>query len=369
MIIVVGIGADGMAGLASARCRTALSHSRLRFIQADRPARRQRGRTAAPLAVADAARAGTPARRQPARGRSRGGQWRSDVARHRHVADPVARRPPGPGAAARVLGDAGLCPAGLGRAGHRGDQPGHRLGAHRGAPRRQAVVLSRDAATPAELARLLTETGRGASEFTVLELLGGPTERIRSRAADAWAAAPPADVDDLNVVAVRYLPDDRVSQTLPDDAFLHDGQITKQTVRAVTLAALAPRPGQLLWDVGSGSGSIAVEWCRAETGCRAVASETSPQRCERITANSRAFGVEVESAVRRPRTSTARHPGCDIHRRRADPTRPGVRLYRPAGTGRTAGGQRRHRGIRSPAGGMAHPARRRTAPLPASPPR
>ena len=158
----------------------------------------------------------------------------------------------------------------------------------------QAVVLSRDAATPAELARLLTETGRGASEFTVLELLGGPTERIRSRAADAWAAAPPADVDDLNVVAVRYLPDDRVSQTLPDDAFLHDGQITKQTVRAVTLAALAPRPGQLLWDVGSGSGSIAVEWCRAETGCRAVAFETSPQRCERITANSRAFGVEVE---------------------------------------------------------------------------
>ncbi|HRD14702.1 MAG TPA: precorrin-6Y C5,15-methyltransferase (decarboxylating) subunit CbiT, partial [Mycobacterium sp.] len=101
-------------------------------------------------------------------------------------------------------------------------------------------------------------------------------------------------VDDLNVVAVRYLPDDRVSQTLPDDAFLHDGQITKQTVRAVTLAALAPRPGQLLWDVGSGSGSIAVEWCRAETGCRAVAFETSPQRCERITANSRAFGVEVE---------------------------------------------------------------------------
>lgn len=148
--------------------------------------------------------------------------------------------------------------------------------------------------TPAELARLLTETGRGASEFTVLELLGGPTERIRSRAADAWAAAPPADVDDLNVVAVRYLPDDRVSQTLPDDAFLHDGQITKQTVRAVTLAALAPRPGQLLWDVGSGSGSIAVEWCRADTGCRAVAFETSPQRCERITANSRAFGVEVD---------------------------------------------------------------------------
>ncbi|MCB0941375.1 MAG: precorrin-6y C5,15-methyltransferase (decarboxylating) subunit CbiE [Mycobacterium sp.] len=158
----------------------------------------------------------------------------------------------------------------------------------------QAVVLSRDAATPAELARLLTETGRGTSQFTVLERLGGPTERIRSRAADAWAAAPPADVDDLNVVAVRYLPDDRIAQTLPDDAFQHDGQITKQAVRAVTIAALAPRPGQLLWDVGSGSGSIAVEWCRADTGCRAVAFETSPERRGRITANSRSFGVEVD---------------------------------------------------------------------------
>lgn len=158
----------------------------------------------------------------------------------------------------------------------------------------QAVVLSRDAATPAELARLLTETGRGTSDFSVLEQLGGPAERMRSRAADAWAAAPADDVDDLNVVAVRYLPDDRIGQVSPDEVFDHDGQITKQTVRAVTLAALAPRPGQLLWDVGSGSGSIAVEWCRSAPGCRAVAFELDPDRRDRIAANTRAFGVDVD---------------------------------------------------------------------------
>ncbi|TGD86261.1 precorrin-6y C5,15-methyltransferase (decarboxylating) subunit CbiE [Mycolicibacterium sp. CH28] len=158
----------------------------------------------------------------------------------------------------------------------------------------QAVVLSRDAGTPAELARLLTETGRGTSEFTVLEQLGGPSERVRTRAADSWAAAAPPDVDALNVIAVRYLPDDRVGQVLPDDLFRHDGQITKQTIRAVTLAALAPRPGELLWDVGAGSGSIAVEWCRSAPGCRAVAFEADVQRRERVVTNSHAFGVAVD---------------------------------------------------------------------------
>ncbi len=157
----------------------------------------------------------------------------------------------------------------------------------------QAVVLCRDASTPQQLAAVLTENGRGASEFTVLEKLGGPDERIREGPADAWAAAPPRDIDDLTVVAVRYLPDDRLGASLPDDAFAHDGQITKQTIRAVTLAALAPRPGQLLWDVGSGSGSIAVEWCGSAPGCRAVAFESSPDRRDRIEVNARAFGVDV----------------------------------------------------------------------------
>ena len=157
----------------------------------------------------------------------------------------------------------------------------------------RAVVLSRGASTPAELASVLTDTGRGASSFTVLEQLGGPAERIRSGVADDWAATPPADVDDLNVIAVDYLPDEQIAGVLPDDVLRHDGQITKQTTRAVTLAALAPRPGELLWDVGSGSGSIAVEWCRSAPGCRAVAFEASEERRERITANARAFGADI----------------------------------------------------------------------------
>ncbi len=157
----------------------------------------------------------------------------------------------------------------------------------------RAVVLSRDAGTPLALAAELTETGRGASEFTVLENLGGPGERIRTRTAEFWVAAP-SDVDDLNIVAVRYLPDTDEPAALPDDAFSHDGQITKETIRAVTLAALAPRPGELLWDVGSGSGSIAVQWCRSVRGCRAVSFESDAQRQTNIAANARAFGVDIE---------------------------------------------------------------------------
>ena len=156
----------------------------------------------------------------------------------------------------------------------------------------QAVVLSRDAATPAALATVLTETGRGASEFTVLENLGGPGERIATRAADAWAAAP-TDVDDLNIIAIRYLPEDSDGPAVPDDAFRHDGQITKQTIRTLTVAALAPRPGELLWDIGSGSGSIAVQWCRSARGARAVAFESNPERAQTIAHNARAFGVDV----------------------------------------------------------------------------
>ncbi|HZA10773.1 precorrin-6y C5,15-methyltransferase (decarboxylating) subunit CbiE [Mycobacterium sp.] len=157
----------------------------------------------------------------------------------------------------------------------------------------RAVVLSRDAATPAALARLLTEHGRGDSGFSVLERLGGDAERRRDATAGDWAADPPADVDDLNVVAVEYLPDDRVSP-LPDDAFAHDGQITKHTIRAVTLAALAPRPGERLWDVGAGSGSITVEWVLRWPGCTAVAFERDEQRRARIAHNAAAFGANID---------------------------------------------------------------------------
>jgi len=158
----------------------------------------------------------------------------------------------------------------------------------------QAVVMARDRTSPAALARLLTATGRGDSEITVLEQLGGPAERRRSATAREWAARPPGDVDDLNVIAVRYLPDERQLAVLPDDALAHDGQITKQSIRAVTLATLAPRPGELLWDVGAGSGSVAIEWCRSGTGCRAVAFERDEQRRKRIADNAVAFGVAVD---------------------------------------------------------------------------
>src|SRR4051812_33237960 len=158
----------------------------------------------------------------------------------------------------------------------------------------QAVVMSRDATSPAALARLLTDTGRGDSEITVLEQLGGPAERRRSATAREWSARPPGDVDGLNVIAVRYLPDERQFAVLPDDAFAHDGQITKQPVRALTLAVLAPRPGELLWDVGAGSGSIAIEWCRSGTGCHAVAFERDVERRRRITDNATSYGARVE---------------------------------------------------------------------------
>jgi precorrin-6Y C5,15-methyltransferase (decarboxylating) len=158
----------------------------------------------------------------------------------------------------------------------------------------QAVILCRDGAGPAALARLLADGGRGDSELTVLEQLGGPTERRRDDSARGWAANPPDDVDDLNVVAVRYLPDDSRLSVLPDDSFAHDGQITKQSMRAVTLAALAPRTGELLWDVGAGSGSVAIEWCRSGSRCRAVAFERDEQRRKRISENALAHGADVD---------------------------------------------------------------------------
>ncbi|BDX31790.1 precorrin-6Y-methylase [Mycobacterium antarcticum] len=158
----------------------------------------------------------------------------------------------------------------------------------------QAVVLSRDGSSPATLARLLAEIGRGDSELTVLEQLGGGRERRRSATAREWADRPPHDIDPLNVMAVRYLPDDRLTQVLPDDAFAHDGQLTKQSIRALVLVALAPRPGELLWDVGSGSGSIAVEWCRSGPGCTAVAFERDGVRRARIEDNAIANGAAVE---------------------------------------------------------------------------
>jgi precorrin-6Y C5,15-methyltransferase (decarboxylating) len=154
------------------------------------------------------------------------------------------------------------------------------------------LVLSRDGASPAEIAGLLSERGFGATAMTVFENLGGEREnRIESRA-DAWQHAP---VGALNLVALvcraqggRSLP---LTQGLPDDAFQNDGQLTKRDVRAITLARLAPFPGAQLWDVGAGCGSIGIEWMRAHPTCRAIAIESNARRQAFIAHNRDALGV------------------------------------------------------------------------------
>jgi precorrin-6Y C5,15-methyltransferase (decarboxylating) len=155
------------------------------------------------------------------------------------------------------------------------------------------LVFSTDAQTPARLARLLTDAGFGPSRLWLLERLGGPAERQVSGRADAWDE--PAGAA-LNLVAVqcRSAPDARPLPrrcALPDDAYRHDGQLTKRDIRAVTLARLAPLPGKLLWDVGAGCGSIGIEWMRADDGCRAIAIEQNAQRCAMLDRNRDRLGV------------------------------------------------------------------------------
>ncbi|MGR4851872.1 precorrin-6y C5,15-methyltransferase (decarboxylating) subunit CbiE [Streptomyces sp. LARHCF252] len=174
-------------------------------------------------------------------------------------------------------------------------RPAARLAAalHEG---RRILVLSAGADTPGEVAALLRDRGFGASRIRVLEQLGGAQERTNAEAtADDWPDAQPPG-DPLNIVAVtcRRAPDaPRLGAVpgLPDDAYEHDGQLTKRHVRAVTLGTLAPAPGELLWDIGGGSGSIAVEWMRTHPSCRAVTVERDPVRAARITRNADRLGV------------------------------------------------------------------------------
>ncbi len=161
-------------------------------------------------------------------------------------------------------------------------QPGARL-----------LALTSDADAPAALARLLAETGFGASTLTVLEALGGPRERVRATTAEGFDLGA---VDPLNTVAIEVIagPGARVlarAAGLPDALFEHDGQITKREIRAVTLSSLGPRRGELLWDIGAGSGSIAIEWMLADPSMRALAIEARADRAARIRRNAAAFGV------------------------------------------------------------------------------
>lgn len=161
------------------------------------------------------------------------------------------------------------------------------------------LVLSNDGSSPQAVAQLLCERGFGPSRMTVLEHLGGP----RERRIDGGATDDFADIAALNLIAIdcQASPDaPRLSPLagLPDSAFRHDGQLTKRDIRAVTLARLAPQPGELLWDVGAGCGSIGIEWMRAHPSCRAIAVESDEGRQTLIEHNRDALGVPGLQLVR-----------------------------------------------------------------------
>lgn len=150
------------------------------------------------------------------------------------------------------------------------------------------ICLVRDAAAMDELAKWLTERGWGASLLWTLAALGGPREYIDQHRADLFAED---IVGNLAAVAVLARGGQGIprSSGLPDDLFVHDGQITKRPVRALALSALAPRPGEWLWDIGAGSGSISVEW--ALCGGTAIAVETREDRAANARGNAAAFGL------------------------------------------------------------------------------
>ena len=155
------------------------------------------------------------------------------------------------------------------------------------------LALTSDENGPGDLARLLTAAGFGISIMTVLEALGGPSERVRSQVAMNFdlTGINPLNICAISVVALpgaRILP---LTPGLDDSLFEHDGQITKREVRALTLAALAPRRGETLWDIGAGSGSVGIEWMLADPSLRTIAIEADPERAARIARNMIACGV------------------------------------------------------------------------------
>jgi precorrin-6Y C5,15-methyltransferase (decarboxylating) len=160
-------------------------------------------------------------------------------------------------------------------------------------PGRRILTLSADATTPAAAAAYLTARGFGRSRLHVLEALGGASERISASKADAFACA---DVHPLNLlgIEVEASPGAQIIPLTPgleDSRFEHDGQITKREIRAATLSALAPRTGELLWDVGCGSGSIAIEWMLRHPANSAIGIEGRPERAARATRNALALGT------------------------------------------------------------------------------
>jgi precorrin-6Y C5,15-methyltransferase (decarboxylating) len=172
------------------------------------------------------------------------------------------------------------------------------------APGRRAIALLRDGAAVADLAAWLVATGFGATTMHVLEALGGPRERVRQVRADGFALADVAHPVAVGLAVAGQGLAMPVTAGRPDALFASDGQITKAPVRALTLAALAPRAGELLWDIGAGSGSVGIEWLLAHPANRAVAMEADPVRAARARGNALALGAD------RLRVITGRAPAC-----------------------------------------------------------
>jgi precorrin-6B C5,15-methyltransferase / cobalt-precorrin-6B C5,C15-methyltransferase len=161
------------------------------------------------------------------------------------------------------------------------------------APKQRLLVLSSDGDTPRAVANLLTRLGWGPSRLIVLAHLGGARETVVREEARSWGDRQAAV---LNTIAIECCAEPGTAALpcfagLPDDAFEHDGQLTKREIRAATLAALLPMPGETLWDVGAGCGSIAIEWLRAGAGRRAVAIEREPARAALVARNAASLGV------------------------------------------------------------------------------
>jgi precorrin-6Y C5,15-methyltransferase (decarboxylating) len=154
------------------------------------------------------------------------------------------------------------------------------------APEQRMLLLTKDATSPGTVARLLTERGYGPSRLTVLAALGGPNEALFEGVAESWDQTVP----DFHVLAVEIVagPDAQVLPRtgLPDDVFTHDGKMTKRTARALALAKLVPVRDGILWDVGCGCGSIAIEWMRGAPEARAIGIE--PQKKRRAMAEENA---------------------------------------------------------------------------------
>ena len=167
-------------------------------------------------------------------------------------------------------------------------------------PGGKILALSWDGTTPARIASLLAEHGFGGSGLIVLERMGGPRERIRSSLAEDFDLG---DIDPLNTVAIEVAAGVStqlisLAPGLDDSWFENDGQLTKAEIRALTLAALAPRRGERLWDVGAGAGSVAIEWMLRSPANRATAVEARPDRADRIARNARHLGVpDLQVAV------------------------------------------------------------------------